>query len=114
MARGITKEILSGSTGGRLIKVVAVASPGTEIHTASISKDEIFLYATNTDVLTRTLFIEFGGVTSPDDLIIVQIPSKSGMEIIVNGLVLTTSLVVTAYASVANTINIGGYVNRIS
>jgi hypothetical protein len=116
-----TKLHLSGSTGGRPIKVAATATAGTTIHTTETSSsnlDEIWLYANNTDTTNRKLTIEFGGVSSPDDLIEIPIPAESGLVLIIPGLLLagdgTSARVVRAFAATANVINITGYVNRIS
>jgi hypothetical protein len=112
-----TKVILSGSTNGRAIKVVAVATAGTTIHTTpagTSSIDEVWLYAQNNHTSAVDLTIEFGGVSAPDDLIQMQIPSKSGLYLICPGLNLQNSLLVRAFASVANVISIQGFVNRIS
>lgn len=110
-----TKEYLSGSTTGRMIKVAATATLGTTIHTAhASSKDEIWLYAMNSDTVDRKLTIEYGGATAPDNLIEVTIPAESGLVLVCPGLILGNSLVVTAFAAAANVIMIGGYVNRIS
>lgn len=115
-----TREILSGSTDGRPILVAATASAGTTIHTASTTTthfDEIWLYASNTDTTARKLTIEFGGTTSPNDLIEQTIPAETGLVLIVPGLVLkgnSTALIVRAFAATTNVINISGYVNRIT
>lgn len=115
MTKTITKEFLSGSTDGKLIKVVATATPGTTIHTATAHiKDEIYIYAVNTDSSAHKLTIEFGGVTSPDDLIEITLAAESGLELIIPGLILTNSLVVKAFADAGNLVNIGGYVERVS
>lgn len=117
----IAKTLLSGSTGGMPIKVVAIASTGTTIHATGISSsviDEVWLYATNTSATIANLTIEFGSTTAPDQNIILAIPSKSGLSICVAGLVLTgtgaAARTITAFAGTANVINIVGYVNRIS
>ena len=117
----IAKTLLSGSTGGMPIKVVATATTGTTIHATGTSAtiiDEVWLYATNTSASTVTLTIEFGSTTAPDQNIIVGIPSKSGLSICIAGLVLTgtgsVARTITAFAGSANVINIIGYVNRIS
>jgi hypothetical protein len=113
-----TKIKLSGSTDGRGIKVVATTSPGTTIHTATSSTttgwDEVWLYAYNSDTVSRLLTIQQGGTTSPDDDIKVTIPPQSGLVLVVSGLILQNSSVVRAYAAAANVITIQGYVNRIS
>lgn len=109
------KQFLSGSTNGRGIKVVATTTPGTTVHTAhATSTDEIWIWANNSDSSDRLLTIEFGGTTSPDDVIQQTIPLKSGMNLVVAGLVLTNSLVVKAFAAAANVITVNGYVNRIT
>ena len=111
----ISKQRLSGSTNGRMIKVVATATLGTTIHTANASaNDEIWLWAVNSDTTARKLTIEFGGVSTPDDLIEVTIPAEDGFYAVVPGLILTNSLLVTAFAASANVILIGGFVNRIT
>jgi len=116
-----SKVLLSGSTQGKGIKVVATASTGTTIHatgTSSTTEDEIWLYAYNSDTAARLLTIQFGGTTSPDNDIKVTIPSQSGLTLVVPGLVLTgtgaAANTVYAYAATANVITISGYVNRIA
>lgn len=117
----ISKVLLSGSTGGMPIKVVATSTPGTTIHatgTSSTIIDEVWLYATNTSAATVNITIEFGSTTAPDQNIIVAIPSKSGLSICTAGLILTgtgaAARTITAFASIASVVNIVGYVNRIS
>ena len=116
-----TKILLSGSTGGRPIKVAASGTPGTTIHTTQASSgviDEIWLYATNTSTALVELTLELGGTTNPDDRIIVGIPSKSGLSLILAGAVLTgdgsAGRVLRAFAGSANNVNLVGYINRIS
>ena len=115
-----SKLILSGSTDGRAIKVVATASAGTTVHTGSATAatlDEVWLYAMNTDTTARKLTIEWGGTTSPDDLIEVTIGAETGLVLVAPGLIIkgnATPLVVRAFAATANVITIHGYVNRIA
>lgn len=116
-----SKITLSGSTQGKGIKVVATASTGTTIHatgTSSVTEDEIWLYAYNSDTAYRTLTIQFGGTTSPDNDIKIVLPSQSGLTLVVPGLILTgtgaAANTVYAYADAANVITISGYVNRIA
>jgi hypothetical protein len=116
-----SKQLLSGSTGGRLIKVAATATTGTTIHatgTSSSIVDEIWLYAVNSDTTARKLTIEFGGTTAPDDLIELTVAAESGLVLVVPGLTLvgtgSAARTVTAFAATANVISIGGYVNRVS
>jgi hypothetical protein len=116
-----SKVLLSGSTGGKPIKVVATATAGTTIHatgTSATVHDEVWLYATNTSAALVQLTIEFGGTSSPDDLIVVGIPSKSGLSLIIPGLILTgdgaAARTIRAFAGSANDVNITGFVNRIT
>jgi hypothetical protein len=115
MATTFTKVVLSGSTNGKQIKVVATATAGTTIHTAhATALDEIWLWAVNSDTTARKLTVEWGEATAPDGNIEVTIPAESGYLMVVPGLVLTNSLVVKAFAATANVILINGYVNRIA
>lgn len=115
-----SKQILSGSTDGKAIKVAATSTPGTTIHTASSTTttlDEIWIYAQNTDATDRKLTIEWGGTASPDDLIEYTVKAENGLYLIIPGLILkgnATPLVVRAFAATANVITISGYVNRIT
>lgn len=116
-----SKQLLSGSTQGKGIKVVATASTGTTIHatgTSSTTFDEIWLYAYNSDTTARLLTIQFGGTTSPDNDIKVTIPAQSGHVLVVAGCILTgtgsAANTIYAYAEIANVITITGYVNRVA
>jgi hypothetical protein len=115
-----SKIALSGSTDGKMIKVAATATAGTTLHTGSATAttfDEIWLYAVNSDTTARKLTVEYGGVTSPDDLIEFTVPAESGLYLIVAGLVIkgnATPLVVRAFCATANVVMIAGFVNRIA
>jgi hypothetical protein len=63
------------------------------------------------------LTIEWGGVSSPDDLIEFTVPAESGLYLIAPGLVLkgnATELEVRAFCATADVVNIAGFVNRIT
>jgi len=116
-----SKINLSGSTGGRPIKVAATATAGTLVHSTADSSttiDEIWIYATNTSTSEVKLTIEYGGTTSPDDLIEIPISGESGLILIIPGLILngtgSAPRTVRAFAGTTNVINVVGYVNRIS
>jgi len=115
-----SKIALSGSTDGRMVKVAATATAGTTLHTGSATAttfDEIWLYAVNSSASAVKLTIEWGGVTSPDDLIELSISAESGLVLVSSGLIIkgnATPLIVRAFAATANVINIAGYVNRIT
>ena len=117
-----SKQILSGSTNGRGIAVVATATTGTTIHATGISAttlDEVWLYANNVHSSAVTLTVEFGGTTITSDLIQQSIATTpSGLVLICAGLLLrgtgSAATTVTAFASVASKIEIFGFVNRIA
>ena len=112
-----SKQLLSGSTNGKAIKVAATSSAGTTIHTAvsgTSSIDEVWLYATNTSSSDVKLTVEWGGTTSPDDLIEATITAEAGLTLIAPGIPLQNSLVVKAFAGTTNVVTIHGYVNRIA
>lgn len=113
------KRKLSGSTDGLPIKVVASATPGTTIHTAPAvtadgAWDEVWLYAYNGHTGIVDLTIEYGGATVPDQTIRVSLASKSGLSLVIPGLILQNSKVVKAFASVANVVTLSGWVNRMT
>ena len=115
-----TKSPLSGSTDGRPVKVVATATAGTVIHTGSTTAttiDEVWLYATNTSAADVKLTLEWGGVSSPDDLIEQTITTEAGLVLIAPGLLVkgnSSALIVRAFAATANVITISGYINLIT
>jgi hypothetical protein len=113
-----SKQLLSGSTNGKAIKVAASATPGTTIHTAvsgTSSFDEVWLYAHNTSSSAVKLTIEWGEATAPDGNIEINIGAEgTGLILIAPGILLQNSLIVKAFAGTANVINIFGYVNRIA
>jgi len=115
----MSKQPLSGSTHGRGIKVTTVSpidGSDTTIHTAVASttdRDEITLFAYNSDTVARDLHLGWGGTTLPDDGLILTLASKSGWVLVASGLLLRNSLVVVASAAAANVVTIQGYVNQI-
>jgi len=111
-----SKLKLSGSTNGKAIKLAATATPGTLVHTSVsglVDYDEAWLYATNNHTGDVDLTIEWGGVASPDDIVEITIPAKTGLYLVIPGLVLQNGLIVRAFASVTNVISVFGWVNRI-
>ena len=117
-----SKQILSSSTDGRALKVVATAigSSPTLIHTgssASTTFDEVWIYAQNNHTSDVALRLGFGGVTDPDDIIEYTVKTKGGLYLVIPGLILkgnATPLTVKAAAGTANVISLSGYVNRIT
>ena len=115
-----TKKILSGSTDGKSIKVVATATAGTTIHTGSATAttlDEVWIYAVNSSASSVKLTIEWGEATAPDGNIEVTVLPEAGLVTVIPGLLIkgnATPLVVKAFAGTANVICINGFVNQIT
>ena len=113
-----SKQLLSGSTNGKAIKVVATATAGTTIHTAvsgTASLDEVWLYAHNSSSASVKLTLEWGEATAPDGNIEINIGAEgTGLVLVSPGILLQNSLVIKAFAGTANVVTLTGYVNRIS
>jgi hypothetical protein len=121
MANAVSRIPLSGSSFYRQIKVAATATPGTTIHvtgSGSTQIDVITIFCNNTDTTPRKLTIEWGGTTSPDDLLEVTIPAESGDVLVIAGKPLSgtgaATATVRAFAASANVLNISGYVDRVT
>src|SRR5262249_23030055 len=106
-----------GPGNGRMVKVAATATPGTELHTVtSVSgeKDEVYVWAVNSDTVDRKLTVELGGTTSPDDTIENTGAAESGLVLSVPGIRLSGAVVVRAFAATANVVLCAVNVNRIT
>jgi len=111
------KQLLSGSTNGKGILVVATATAGTTIHTAvsgTSDIDELWVYAVNSSDADVKLTLEWGEATAPDGNIEQTVPAESGLMLLVPGLLLQNSLVLKAFAGTTNVVVIHGYCNRIT
>jgi hypothetical protein len=111
----------AGTTGDGLgILVSASVTAGTAIHTAAsvtTTIDEVWLYAYNNHSASILLTIEYGGVTSPKDVIKQTLTAQNGLVLVVAGLLIqgnATPKVIRAFAATGSQISIFGYVNRIT
>lgn len=112
------KRLLSGSSDGKPIKVVATATAGTLIHTAVAGQvagtyEEVWLWAQNNHTADVVLTIEFGSADAEDN-IIVTIPFRAGLIPIVPGFPLQNGATVKAFSATADVISIHGFVNAIT
>ena len=122
MANAVSLIKLSASTKGRGIKIVATGTAGTAVHATGNSGstviDQVRLFLQNNHTADVVATVEFGGVTSPDDLIIVTIPAKSGKVLVVDDLPLIDgaagALTVAVFAATADVIVAFGHVRRIT
>jgi hypothetical protein len=116
----LTKKLLSGSTNGKPIKVAASATPGTNIHTCAAGVGQIefvTLYVDNDDASTdRTLTLEIGGTTDPDNLLKVFVPKRGsdgdGRRCILKNQPLQNGLSIAAFCDSANKLKITGHVTQ--
>ncbi len=115
-----TKTILSGSSDGRGILVTTTASPGDTVHTGPTNTShihEVYLYAVNSSGTDVKVTVQFGGTTSPDDVIEFTVPAEDGLYQLVPGLVLkgnASPKIVRVFAASANVVSVFGYVNTIT
>lgn len=115
MAVSLTKKLLSGSTGGKPIKVTGTSSGAAVTVHAPIAGTSIFdavwLYANNTSTSSVELTIEWGA--SSDANIVMSVAAKSGLVLVSPGIYIQDSFPIKAYAGSANVIFLTGYVNRL-
>lgn len=86
----VEEDLLSGSVGGKQIKITQTASPGTLLHTglkgSGRSYDKVDVYVNNPTGGDLSVILEVAGVTA-DDRQTVSVPATStkqvGVEIIV-------------------------------
>ncbi len=120
MANAVSLQVLTGSTQGKPVKIVATSTPGTLVHTTDINSTNIsrlYLWAINTQAAatatTVLVTVEFGDATAPDHNIIVPIPGQAGAVQIADGFPLTGSgaagATVRVFAATTAVINIVGY-----
>lgn len=107
----LTVGVLSGSTAGRPIVVVATATAGTLIHTPASTAPNlelVTLYACNIGASTRTLTMEWGTATSPPT---VSLEVGGGWVLVADRLpIQSASNVIRAFASAASEVLITGRV----
>lgn len=110
---------LSGSVDGRAIRVVATATPGTTIHTATSGTgtdtyDEVWIWAGSTSASPINITVQ---TSENDDSASINAripPAYAGLTLVVPGLPYRNGVVLTATASTASRVNLTGYVNRIT
>lgn len=108
---------MSGSTDGLPIKVTGTnTAGGVTIHTAqtgTINFDRVFLWADSDSASIVLLTVEWGGTTSPDNVIKINVPIQgTGSVQIADGIPLRNAKIIRAFADTANVIKITGYIQR--
>ena len=107
-----SKEFLTGSPNGKPIPIVNItAGTAQTIHTVPSGViEELWLYACNTSDSDYGLTINIDGTLFSE----LAVPSKSGLVLISPGHLINAGMAITAFSSVANTINVTGWTQRIS
>lgn len=117
------KILLSGSSNGKPIALTGTDNSGASvIHTATndaAKLDEVWIFATNVDTginvgLTLYWVDTVGGADTDGNSLHVGIPYREGLVYVLQGFPLSGGRILKAYASVADKINVLGWVNRIS
>jgi hypothetical protein len=116
------KRILSSCSYGQplYVNVNSSSATGTLLHTAVAGTtagtyDEIWLFAYNGDSDAQTLTTQIGGTDSSlVNNLICTLASKSGLQLVVPGLILQNGLEVRASAGTTSVITLSGFINQIS
>ena len=120
MAQEFTAMTLSAATNGLPIKVMAVATAGTTIHTATSSDmpegcDEVYLWAGNIGPSATNGSLYFSSDGAGDKRVNFRVPAAfNGPIQVLAGHRVCDGVVITATASAAEVILLWGNVNRIS
>tara|TARA_Y100000034_G_C6716699_1_gene316866 strand:- start:257 stop:619 length:363 start_codon:yes stop_codon:yes gene_type:complete len=114
----ISKLALSASTDGRPIEI-GNSGDITTIHTGpsvAADFDEIWLWATNNNTTAEVVVLLWGGTTDSDDRMLTTVQPNETVLVspgwIIKGHA-STALIVKAYSTTDDKVNIVGYVNRI-
>jgi len=114
----VTRHVLSGSTAGRPIVIVATASPGTLLHTAGaglVAVEEVWLELANSSNQQVSITVEWGGTAAGDRFPeTFFLPPRCPPIFVATGAPIQNALEIRAYASVASVVRARGFLNRIS
>lgn len=89
---------------GRAV-IVATATPGTELHAAGALRDQMIrIRCCNTHSAAVKVTLEWGGATSPDDVITYSITNDTGDVVVAEWTRLPRGLAVSAFAAVASVV----------
>lgn len=107
-------HLLSQSTNGKGILLDLTATPGSHIHTAADGSyiDLLTLWVVNTSSNIQTVTFEWGGTTSPDNVVEQKFPAKQGFQRLEELVPLAGGEVLRAFASTDNVVVIYGKVTR--
>lgn len=110
-----SRQIFTGSSGGRGIPITATAATGTLIHTvpSGVLFDEIYLDMVNLATASKEMTVEFGTSTDPTRTVEVRIPGNfSGIFPAIVGYPLQSGQTLRAWGATGDVVAFG-YVSRL-
>ena len=110
----ISKICITGAANGTGVKVVQTSTAGTTVHTGvtgTTDFHEVWLWACNTDTSAAVLTLEWGSADVDDNIKYLIQPNET--LLVSPGLLIQNDLIVKAFASVANKVNIFGYAHLL-
>lgn len=116
-----SKILLSQSTDGASILLSSTAAPGVLVHSTQASAanyDEVWIYANNISASDVTVNIYWGNTGSTNYIGPVNVQAYAGPTLLSPGFILrgtgSTGSTVYSTASATGSVNLFGYVNRIT
>ena len=104
----------TGSTDGNMVAIIAVATPGTNLHTAVTGTnhiDEVYVYACNIHTADVTVTMEIDGVAAANQMTY-SVPSSDGYHLILPGIRMQNGGTIAAFAGTTAVVNCIVVVNR--
>ena len=104
-----------GGTNGRPKKIAGTSAGAADtVYTNGGGTEEVFITAWNTDTSERKLTLLLGGTTNPDDYLPIYLPPEGGPIAILEGHRFDGSVLIKAFADVANKVNVIVDINQIA
>lgn len=112
----VSKLKLSGSSDGEMINLATTSTAATTIHTFTASTglntyDEVYLWGFNNATASLNITLEYGSTTLD---IVHTITAKSGLTLMLPGLIGNTGLVLKGFKSTTGDCGVIGFVNEIT
>jgi len=110
-----TAHLTEGPNGAPVL-IADTTSPGTVIHTHDGENvlDRVWLYANNTDSVTRTLTIELAGTGGAANNIVVDVLPRDGLALALPGVPISGGAAIRAYCPTADVVSVVGYVEDLT
>lgn len=102
------------STDGVGVSIVATTSPGTTLHTATSGTDYwdyVKVWLVNTDTVTRTVYVQWGGTAAKDAIPIDVAPGIGPVAVFEDFRPLRNGLLIRAYCATTAVVTAHGEVH---